>query len=338
MNPSPSYAMTERLQLSLLEKIVTFFAWLLGGAAFFTIGWMAVRPDDPAGAVSLFARSDAPLMLVQTAALAGVAAAIGTILAGRRLSDAGTFAAAIGLAAVSLRGETVVSFLVIRTDMSTAAERALALRFAAESLAWFGVTLVAVVVSGYVARWCFGDPARAASDDPLRALASRSLAAYDAPRIGTVICGASAAHQTEPLDGLRHMLITAGVAVVAFALLSKGLVSRSIQHGQVCFSVFAAVMIAHMIAFRFVPVRSPLWSILAVPIVAITGYLWAGFRPPEPGLPPNMPASHFLRVLPIQFIAVGTVAALTAFWYVYREAEAEIGTRPSDTRTHPRTK
>lgn len=338
MSSSTSYAMSDRLQLSLLEKVVTFVAWLLGGAVFFTVGWLVVHPDDPEGAVSLFARSDSFLMLVQSAVLAGVAAAIGTILAGRRLSDAGTFAAAIGLAAVSLRGETVVSFLVMRTDLSATAERGLALRFAAESVGWFVVILVAVVVSGYVARWCFGHAERVRSDDPLRDLASRSLAACDAPRLGRAICGASATPQTEPLDGLKHTMITAGVAVLACGLLSKGLVSRSIQHGQVCFSVFAAVMIASMVAFRFVPVRSPLWSILAVPIVAVTGYLWAGFRPSEPGLPPNMPASHFLRVLPIQYIAVGTVAALTAFWYVYREAEDGGGARPRDSRNQPRTK
>jgi len=338
MNSSTSYAMSDRLQLSLLEKIVTFVAWLLGGAVFFTVGWLVVRPEDPEGAVSLFARADSFLMLVQTAALAGVAAAIGTILAGRRLSDAGTFAAAIGLAAVSLRGQTVVSFLVMRTDMSATAERGLALRFAAESLGWFGVILVAVVVSGYVARWCFGHAERVTSTDPLRDLAWRTLAACDAPRWGRAICGTSAAHLTEPLDGLKHTLITAGFAVVAFGLLSKGLVSRSIQHGQVCFSVFAAILIANMVAFRIAPVRSPLWSMLAVPIVAVTGYLWAGFRPSEPGLPPNMPASHFLRVLPIQYIAVGTVAALTAFWYVYREAEDEGGARSPDRREQPRTK
>jgi len=320
MSLTPSYAMPQGAQLSLLDKTVTVASWLLGCGVFLTVGWMALRPDDPQGAVSVLTRGGPLKTLLQAAALSSVAAAVGTVLAGRRLSDAGTFAAAVGLAAVSLRGGTVATLLVSGAEGSGYGEHGLAIRFAAESLGWFGVVVMALLVSALAARWCFGDSEASPAADPLRLLASRRLAACDAPRLGPALFGVSPARQTAPRDGLVHTLITAGVGVMALGLLSKGLGTRSIQHGQVCFGVFVGVAVAATMAYRFVPVRSPLWSILAVPLIALTGYLWAALRPAEPGLPPNMPSSHFLRVLPIQYVGVGTVAALTAFWYVAKEA------------------
>jgi hypothetical protein len=121
-------------------------------------------------------------------------------------------------------------------------------------------------------------------------------------------------------------VVGAVAGFLAFGLLSTGLWSRSIQHGQACFVVVAAVWIAVYIAYRFVPVRSPLWSILSVGVLATAGYLWAAIRPAEPGLPPPIPSSHFLRVLPIQYISIGAAAAVAMFWYVHLPpAEARAG-------------
>ena len=105
--------------------------------------------------------------------------------------------------------------------------------------------------------------------------------------------------------------------LVAIGVLSAGLSSRSIQHGQECVVVAAGVCIACYFAHRMVPVQSTLWSILAVGLTALAAYLWAGVRPAGSGLPQNIPSSHFLRVLPLQFISVGTAAAIAMFWYMY---------------------
>ena len=96
--------------------------------------------------------------------------------------------------------------------------------------------------------------------------------------------------------------------------LSAGLSGRSIQHGQACFVVAAAMGIACYIANRAAPVRSPLWSILAAAVLAVAGYAWAFVRGPGEGMPASLPASHFLRVLPLQYISVGTAVAISMFW------------------------
>ncbi len=310
--------MAQRQQPGFMDRTATLASWVLGGALFLTVGWFAVEPDDPLGPVSVCARHDALMMLIQAAALAGVVAGLATIIAGRRVADIGTFTATLGLAAVSVRGATAEYFLVRGADASQTSERALAGYFAVEGIGWFVVVIVAVGVSTLVMHWCFDrtderDPNRA---DP-SALTMPALAGYDVPRFSTRCFGISADRQTLSVNGIRHTLVATAVALAAMAVLSAGLSSRSIQHGQVCFVVAAAVFIGTYIAFRITPVRSALWPILSVVLLATVGYLWAVVRPRAAGFPPNIPSSHFLRVLPIQFISVGTAAALVSFWYVY---------------------
>ena len=57
-------------QLSLLEKTVTFISWALAGTIFLTVGWFALEPDDPLGAVTLLTREGALGVLVQVIAYA----------------------------------------------------------------------------------------------------------------------------------------------------------------------------------------------------------------------------------------------------------------------------
>jgi ABC-type amino acid transport system permease subunit len=113
-------------------------------------------------------------------------------------------------------------------------------------------------------------------------------------------------------------LIATAASLFAFNILTTGLDRRAIQHGQVCFVVAASVWLGCFLAHRMVAVRSVLWSILSVSLLAVVGYLWAGARSPDPNLPPSVPTSHFLRVLPIQFIAVGAAAAIAAYWSMLR--------------------
>jgi len=291
MNDVANPTMPVYAHLSLLDKLAVWSGWAVAGAMFYTLGWMALAPSDPLGAVSLFARGHAWPVLFQAAGLAAVAAAVATILSGRQLACAGPFAAALGLAVVSLRGETAESVLLSATGAGAPSAKAIAPGFALESLGWLFVILVAFAVSGVVARWCFGR-------------ASHALHESAAPARAT--------------DGPYFSVIAAVASLLAFDILTTGLDRRAIQHGQVCFVVAASVWLGCFLAHRMITVRSVLWSILSVAILAIGGYLWAGAHSASPSLPPGVPASHFLRVLPIQFIAVGAAAAVAAHWSMLR--------------------
>lgn len=340
MGDAPSTMMLERTEPNLLERAATLAAWTLAGAMFLTVGWFAMEPDDPLGPVCVYARHGGWMMLVQAAALAGVAAALATVLAGRRVVDIGTFAAAFGLAVVALRGSTTEELLVSGADLSDTFQRGLALRFAVEAVGWFLVVAVAVVVSAVVMNWCFGksDDAGLSRRDHGQVFYSPLHAGSDIPRLSEWFSKGRGEEPTSVAIGIQHTLITVAVTLAAFGVLSAGLRSRSIQHGQVCFVVAAAVGIGTYSAYRINPVRSALWAILSVGIAAVAGYVWAAVRPVTSGLPATIPSSHFLRILPIQFISVGTAAAVATFWSVQvpvtrRYADHAPDVRPSSGRS-----
>jgi len=279
--------------LGFLDRAATWVAWALAGTIFLTVGWLAMAPDDPLGAVSVLTRHGAWLMLLQVAGLAMVTAALATVIAGRRLPDVGAFAAAVGLAAVSLRGGTAGSLLIQWADDAPISQSSLPVLLALEAMAWFVIVFVARGFSFGVGHWCFGDASR-----------------------GRMI-GEQNSEKDAAANGIKHMLLTGGVALLTFKILSAGLSTRSVQHGQSCFVVAASVCIGSYMAYWLAPVRSALWAILSVPILAVSGYLWARLSPSPGGLPAGVPASAFLRVLPIQYVSVGTAAAVAMFWYLY---------------------
>ena len=323
-----------RPNLSALDRTATLVSWALAGALFLTIGWFAMEPDDPLGAVSLLTRRGTLMMVIQAAALAGVVGGLATVIVGWRLTDAGPFAVSLGLAAVSLRGATAEYLLVQGAEVSPTFERGLAWRFAVEAVGWFLVVIVAVVVSSAVRHWCFGrsDGSRPPGGDGPSG-AAPTIAGYDIPYLSSRWFAVGAGRRTAATDGVVHTLTVTGVGLAAMALLSVGLSTRVIQHGQACFVVAAGVCAAVYVACRSVPVRSALWSLLAVGLMALVGYVWAGLRPAAPGLPPNIPSSHFLRILPVQFISVGTAAALGTFWYVFQPASDGRSSRKAAART-----
>jgi hypothetical protein len=291
MSHIASSTLSDPAHLTLLDKLGVWAGWGVAGAMFHTLGWMALAPSDPLGAVSLLARGGMGAMLLQAAGLAAVTAAIAAVLSGRQLAYAGPFAAALGLAVVALRGETAEYLLLSAAGSGESPAKAIAAKLALESVGWLFVVLVALAVSGIVTRWCFGRP-------------------HDTQHEGTPAPRA--------IDGLHFTLIATAASLFAFNILTTGLDRRAIQHGQVCFVVAASVWLGCFLAHRMVAVWSVLWSILSVALLAIVGYLWAGARSPNPNLPPSVPTSHFLRVLPIQFIAVGAAAAIAAYWSMLR--------------------
>jgi len=309
--------MHEHSHLTFLQKIVTLVVWGLVVALFVTVGWPAMRPDDPLGAVSLFARSGSLFMFVQVLVLAAGAAAFATAIAGRLLADIGTFAAALGLAVASLCGNPAGALIVSVADVERHYETTLAASLAVESAVWFFVILSCVVVSGVVTRLMKSDN-RTGADEAERSSARKDeklLAVADAPWIGDHVMQATGANRTRPGDGLRHMGVAAFLGVLFVALLSSGLSARTITHGQACFIVAAGMALAYHFANRILPVYSPFWSLLAVPLVAIVGFAWAAVRPAEAHIPAILPSSHFLRILPVQYIAVGSAAVIAMSWY-----------------------
>jgi hypothetical protein len=313
-----------RRHLSFGQMLISLASWIMAGAVFLTLGWSAMKPEDPEAAVSLLAHADPWVMFGKVLALAAATSAVCTLLAGRFLRDVGVFATTVALAVVSVQGGTTSSFLWAQTTGGTPETWALAVLFVLEAVAWWAMILVCLCVTAWVARWVSegsheveGSEGIAAGDN------ERLWAAHDLPKVGALLASKSSIHPTPLIGGLKHAALAAGVAIAFAALLSTGLQTRVIRHGQACFVVAAAVWLGTTLAHRNLPVRSSLWSIVGVLVFAGTAFLWSAFQGPTEGSPVGIPPSHFLRVLPIQYVCVGTAVAIATSWYAHAPAGSE---------------
>lgn len=299
---------------TILERVASLSAWAMAAGIFLSIGWIALSPEDPLGPLSVFTGRGGLFMLAQAAALAGVVAGLATLLAGRQLADAGVFATALGLSLVSFRGATAEYFFKNAVEDPGSVERAVAMRFALESLGWFGVVAVSIAVSMLVSEFCLGLSRSSGGGGAIGGHAPCCLAGADLP-MSWFGKSQQDANRTPWPDGWKHVLVSAGVTLVAFMILSAGLSDRTVRHGQACFVVAASVYVGSYFGFRLFPVRSALWPILSVIVVALLGLFWAILRPATGIHPPLVSSSQFTRILPIQFVAVGTASAVVAFWH-----------------------
>lgn len=331
MSDTTRSMMIDQPQLNMLEKLSVWFSWITAGVTFFTVGWWVMSPDDPLGAVSLLTCQSIVAMLGQALLLACLIAAMATVIAGRKRSDIGTMSAAIGLAIVSFKGDSMEYLLLQELENSHTSLRILAFQLTLESIAWLLVIMVTLAVSGWLMRISI---TQKFLDQPHSGYAQRWISLYDVPRLGSLLTADIKMNRTSLVDGLKHTALVSIIGFVAFVVLSAGLTGRSIQHGQVVFVVAASICIGCFFAYRYVTVYSALWSILAVGLLAVMGYVGSFVYGADMKELVSIPVSPFMRVLPIQFISVGTISAIAMFWSVqfhilYTESQRAISQSPT---------
>ena len=279
-------------------------AWLLLG----TVGWQMAKPLDPQMAVTLTASGRAilatgPALLV----LAVVAAAIGTAIIGRRLPEAGALCAAVGLAGMSLRGGSMQVMLAYYADQSTQLDqitqhrRGLMIAMLADALLWAAILVTAWMSMLIVRRWLWPElvAAETPPSDPKSAIPSAFVRGWPA------------------------LAVTAVVATIVIWLTIARTPVASIARGQIIASVGGGLFLGAMAARYFTGNNDSVWYALAVPVVAVIGYVLGHFSADMswaegPFLPfaslATTPPHLLARPLPIEYIAVGLIGALTGFW------------------------
>ncbi|MEE9293364.1 MAG: hypothetical protein V3W34_00150 [Phycisphaerae bacterium] len=298
------------------QRLLLHGAWIMTAAVFFSVGWMVVHPWDPRGPVSLLAHDQPARMMLAVLALAAVTAAVATVLAGRFYPDVGAFAVGLGLTAVSLRGQTM-TYLLIQNEGRTNFGVSLAL----ESLFWLAAMIVAMVCSAVVLRWLRNadhdgqaGPASMVSGEP-ELLSQMAVAGA-----GGLIFRRGAGGRTgeDWATGLKHVALVVVISLILIRVFSFSASEphRAVRHGQACFAVAMGLYLAVGRAQAGFPVHSMFWSCCAVPLVGLAAYglgWMMSMRAPE-GMPASVPASSFLRILPVTYIALGTSATLLARW------------------------
>ena len=329
MTAATTISPTEPHPLTLTDKSVFVLACAFSVAVYLTIGWMALTPKDPQGAVSLLACTAPPLAWLQVCVLAVVIAALTTALWGRRFSDLGLFVVAVGLAALTLKGANASYLLVAGAGDANVPGRGLAVQLGFEALAWFVIPVISAFASLLTMRWCTGARACCEGSTP----GMLPLAASDIPVLGERLCGVPVLNRTPAQMGLKHTAVATVAALLILHLLAASLHASVIRHGQACFILGASVLLGTYIAFKVAPVRSALWPVLAVPLVALLSYFWAALRGGAGAQFVAAPVAAALRVLPLQFVAVGVASAVAGTWLAGNRSEAEPARAPRRSKS-----
>lgn len=320
MNAMSATLVREPPQPGMFDKARTLGACAVAVAVFLTVGWVAMAPDDPLGAVSLLSRGAPAAMFVQVLALALLAAGAGTLIAGRLLPDIGTLAACVGLGAVSLRGATAESLLVDAVGPAGSGFGWLGVKLLLEAAAWVLLAFGATLFSAIIARWCHTPSASLPGDDENADARVRS-AAMDFPYFSRRWFGVANEAPMDRRIGWMHAGVVGAATLVLTMVFIEGFDARATQHGQTCFVVAAAVAIGSYFGHRFCPVRSAAWTLVGVWAACIACYLFGAVAPAHEGLPITLSWNPMLRILPIQFVACGTASAVFMFWNMAGEPE-----------------
>ena len=292
--------------LSFIERtravVACGVAWLLLG----TLGWQMAKPLDPQMAVTLTASGRAilaagPALLI----LAVVAAAIGTAIIGKRLPEAGALSAAIGLAGMSLRGGSMQAMLAYYADQSVSARRGLMIAMLIDTLLWTAIMAAAWVSTMTVRRWLWPELV-AESEVPT------PKAAKNPPPAPSAFA-----------RGWPALTVTVVVATIVIWLTVARTPVANIARGQVIASVGGGLFLGAMAARYFTGNNDSIWYALAVPVVAVIGYVlghfsadmnWAHDAYKPYAWLATTPPHQLARPLPIEYICVGLAGALIGFW------------------------
>lgn len=312
-----SHSLHLPVRLRLSDKALLTLAIGFSLALFLTVGQVVLTPQDPQGAISVLTHAHPVLMLIESAGLIAVTAAVATLLIGSRLPDAGIFCAALGLAVAVVQKDTAAYLLITAGESS---DRSVALGMAIETVLWSALFLAAILVSGWVMVFCGRGGAGGAggNDSADDRFSSDDMAVSDLGRLSKSI-------GVTPRSGfdigqVKITLLVAACATLLFAVLVSGSSPRVVQHGQTCFALFAAFYIAVWITKTLgMSPSTPLTVLAAAPLSAIIGYIWAMLQPGGAGRLAHLshiPSSVFLRALPLTYVSVGVIGAMVGYWTI----------------------
>lgn len=283
---------------------VRFILGLAVGCVLFgSLGWSVLKPWDPYGAIYFQPEDwEILLLLLRSIGLLLAAGVFASIIMDARMPLFGSFAACIGMAIPILKTGGM-DYVMVRTYAEKSLEHPEALWgfLALETLAWTGVLAVLVTVTIVTEQWLKKD-----QEPQLNEL-----------KDGNTVKKVKEAEKTACWwKGLGGTAITAVLGIFLVAMLAANM-----QKGQVVFACFAGLFLAGLTAEQISENDHPAWQVAAVPIVALAAYLYTWFhpmRPPGWELILHIAPNSLARVLPVEYIFIGTIGAIFGNWTSHR--------------------
>ncbi|NLX12488.1 MAG: hypothetical protein GXY44_02395 [Phycisphaerales bacterium] len=311
--------MMDCVPLSFQEKTRLVLACVVAVLVLDTVGWHAAGPVDPDMAVTLVLRESGMMSAwIIVGLLVAVSSAVGTAIAGRRLPEAGLFAAGVGLIGLALRGGGMQVLLGYYPADSEAARSTLMRHLVMDSLLWAAVLFGAWFVSWTVWRWLWaGSLVNSVGSDngSLTSVTAGGGSLSGKPTVATV-------DQASPWSGWPALLVTAMVGAIFIWLTIARSPVAAIARGQVIASVAGGLFFGAMTARYFTGINQSHWYVLAALAVALIGYL-LGYLRADMAWATNYkyytqlattPPHELVRPLPIEYLGVGVAGALLGFW------------------------
>ena len=273
--PRLSTYQRNRLLLATAATVACFLFWFAGK-------WFRI-PEHTGYEISLALQPSPAVDLVLTGLVLCGATAVGTAIAGTIRFDAGLFAAAIGLAALSSRGGPMryVTQAAAGPGIFVAMALELLVLGALLGLAWFGLWLL------YRGGRLAGDSARDGLADQPHAPAERIAA-------------------------LLVQVVVTGAVVL--------LLARTDEKKQVLAGVAVASFCATLVAYAVSPVRPSVWYWAGPILAGVVGYL-AAYLSWESAPPVNWkngvgggPLAALARPLPLDYASLGTAGSIAGYW------------------------
>ncbi len=275
---------------------------VVAGVLFASLGMMILRPWDPFGAISLQLVDNSFILLIKIGGLLLAVGVFAAILMDARLPFFGLFAACAGMG-IPIAKTAGMAYVMVRQQAAKAYEHPHDLQslwgyLVLETLAWTVVLAVLVVGIITIEQWI-----------------KRSNISVD--QESQPVNSTKKKTSTLPwARGLGGTVITAVLAIFLIAMLAA-----SMKKGQTIFATAFGFFLAALIAEQIAENDHPVWQVAAVPVVAIAAFVYTWCRPDRPPRLEallNIAPNSLARVLPVEYIFMGTAGAIFGNWTSHR--------------------
>ena len=297
------------MELSIFTKVRIALVVAVGVILLGYVGWPMLKPAAPLDAVVFFTANIDAAKLLLTIILAFIAGLAGGFIARPYTRQIGIIAAPAGLAAVSMRSGDMATLLKANATVE--------LRHSVyTALSWEGVLWLAVVASGFFGAiianiiWP-GKSDKLIENDVLVPFYRDKKTFYMnvATSIATTVF-------------LSHFIIKAIARDVIVNNQIASVVSQP-ANLQILFAVFVGFLACGFVS-KYLLSSSYLWPAIASAIVCAVEMILAGRADSLNSLSQNWPIGFYFSgtsaVLPIQYIAFGTLGSVVGYWLAIRYA------------------